>query len=157
MRLSANSIWFLLLLLFATHCIEAQAMPLKIKRYLDRKYSSWNLSPSVKECTANVNNGVVAGDFNGDRRRDFEVKITQGNKGFILAFLRVGTDFKPFVLHHYDAEEAKFSGLGIWKRGEVFEYNDKSFRLKHDAPSDYHCESDVGRIHYYQNGKFVGY
>lgn len=147
----------LLLTIFIQQHNFAQTLPAKIKTFLNGNYKGWNLSPSEKDCNSDVNEGFISGDFNGDKKVDFAVKFTKNKKGYILAFLKTRKSFKAFVLHNYDAEEAKYSSLGVWKKGEVFEYNDKSFRLKYDAPSDYRCESDVGGIHYYQNGKFVGY
>jgi len=135
----------------------AQNLPSAIKTYLNRNYAGWKLSPTRKNCDPNINPGFVAGEFDGDGNRDYAVKFSSGDKGYVLAFLQSGNTFKPFVLHNYTAEEARASSFAIWKKGSIFEYNNKKLRLKHDSPSDYFCESDVGGIHYYRNGKFVGY
>ena len=143
--------------LLFTSSAFAQAFPSPIKGYLDRNYRGWKLSQSRKDCNADVNLGFVTGDFNGDANRDYAMKFSKGKKGYLLAFLKTKTGFKPFVLHNYTAGDTQYSSLGVWKKGETFEYSGKKLRLKHDAPFDYRCESDVGGIHYYQNGKFVGY
>ena len=145
------------LTLLATGLSFGQQLPNAIKHYLDKSYRGWKLSPSRKDCNADVNLGFVTGDFNGDANRDYAVKFSSGQKGYILAFLKLRNGFKPFVLHIYTADEARTSTLSVWKKGSIFEYNNKKLRLRHDAPSDYFCESDDGGIHYYRNGKFVGY
>ena len=141
----------------------AQTLPAKIESYLNRNYKGWKLSASEEGCGTNVNNGIVKGNFNSDKKLDYAVKFTRKKKGFIIAFLGQNQGYKAFVLHNTDAEEIDNSSLGILKKGSKFPYggvNDvdgKSFRLKYDAPTDFHCESDVGGIHYYRNGKFVAY
>ena len=144
-------------LLVLVQVVSAQKLPSEIRSYLDRNYKGWRLSPSRKDCGADVNAGFVSSDFSGDGKRDFAVKFIKGQKGYILAFVKMKRTFKPFVLHSYNAEEAEASSLGIWKKGTLFGYENRGLRLRHDAPSDFLCESDVGGIHYYRNGKFVGY
>jgi parvulin-like peptidyl-prolyl isomerase len=134
-----------------------RSLPVRVKKYLNLHYKGWKLSPSEKGCGAETNTGVVSGDFNGDSRFDYAVKFTRGKKGYILAFLNLKNGFKPFVLHDTDVAEVKYSSLSVRKKGDSFEYENKSLRLKYDAPADHHCESDIGRIHYYRNGKFVAY
>ena len=134
-----------------------QTLPPKVEAYLNSKYRGWKLSPSEKDCGVETNNGVIKGNFNADAIRDYAVKFTQGEKGYIVVFLARNQDYKAFVLHNTDAEEVGYMSLHIWEKGEIFESEGKRFRLKYDAPADYRCESDVGGIHYYQNGKFVAY
>lgn len=144
-------------LLLCANSFQAQALPVKIKSYLDRNYKGWKLSPSEKDCGMYVNRGIVAGNFNGDKNRDYAVKITRGKKGYIIAFLAQAQGYKPFVLHDADADDMKYSSLGVWKKGEAYEVNDLRVFPRYDAPSDFRCESDVGGIHLYRNGKFVAY
>ena len=143
------------------HARFAVTLPVQIRTYLNRNYRGWKLSPTTKDCAApSTNNGVVAGNFNGDRSTDYAVKLTRGRKGYIIAFVAQNKDYKPFVLHDTDAEDVKTMSLGILKKGEVFGYGEdyeKKLRLRYDAPQDYRCESDVGGIHYFRNGKFVAY
>ncbi len=137
--------------------VHAQKLPREVGRYLDRNYIGWKLAPSKKGCGPDVNPGFVMGKFDNDRFSDYAVKFTRGDHGFIVAFLRRGRGFKPFVLHNYDADEATNSSIGVLRKGEVFENSETKLRVRHDAPYDYHCESDAGGIHYYRNGKFIGY
>lgn len=141
----------------------AVTLPAQIKTYLTRNYRGWKLSPTTKDCGAEfTNNGVVTGNFNGDRKPDYAVKMTRGKKGYIIAFLAQNAGFKPYVLHNTDADDVNNLTLGVMKKGETFELGGDAedgmrLRLQYDAPEDYRCESDVGGIHYFRNGKFVGY
>ena len=135
----------------------AETLPAGIRKYLNTLYRGWKLAPSEYACGPQVNPGFIRGDFDGDGKRDYAVKFTKGKKGYMLAFLRRGSNYKAFVLHDTDADEMIYSGLMLWKRGELFEDGKIKFRLRRDAPAEYRCESDVGGIHYYRNGKFVNY
>lgn len=138
-----------------------KTLPKFIKNHLDRLYKGWKLSPTEKDCAASaedVNNGIVEGNFNGDKKPDYAVKFTRGKRSYIIAFLALTKGYKAFVLHNYsDADEVKYLSLGIWEKGKTYETEDRSIVLKYDAPSDFRCESDVGGIHLYQNGKFTAY
>lgn len=151
--------WFLIAFIFVigTQVSFTQNVPREITNYLGKHYSGWKLSPSRKECSEEVNRGFISSDFSGDGKKDYALKFTGGKKGFILAFVRNGRGFKPFVLHNYAADDANTEALSVQHKGSIFEVENKKLKLKHDAVRDYFCESDVGGIHYYQNGKFVGY
>jgi len=135
----------------------AQSLPVSVKTYLGRNYAGWELSPSKKGCGQETNNGVVRGYFNGDQKRDFAVKFTRSGRGYILAFLASNNGYKPFVLHKTDAQEIEYSSLSVWKKGDRFELGEQNVYVKYDAPADFHCESDVGGIHLYRNGRFIAY
>lgn len=146
-----------LLIIATAQTTVAQTLPAAIKSYLNKNYKGWKLSPTTEGCGMDVNNGVVKGNFNGDQKTDFAVKFTRGKKGYILAFLAQGASYKPFVLHNTNAEEVKNSSLSVWKKGTRFELGEQNVFVKYDAPTDFQCESDVGGIHLYKNGKFVSY
>lgn len=146
-----------ILLLFGTQIIFAQTLPADIKSYLNKNYKGWKLSPSEKDCGSETNRGFVKGNFNADRNPDYAVKFTRGKKGFIIAFLAQRGNYKPFVLHNTQAGDINSMSLMTWKKGEIYEVENVRFRLKYDAPAEYRCESDVGGIHYYRNGKFIAY
>ena len=73
-----------------------------------------------------------------------------------MAFLSTGRRYKPFYLHIYSADYARFSDLMLFEKGEKYEMG-LAGKLRHDAPADFRCESDVGGIHVYRKGKFIGY
>lgn len=150
-------------LLMFSQTTSAVTLPLPIKTYLNRNYKGWKLSPTTRECGVDTpNDGVVTGNFNGDRKPDYAVKLTRGKKGYIIAFLAQNIGYKPFVLHDTDVEDVNSLRLGVMKKGETFELGGDEqdgtrLRLQYDAPEDYRCESDVGGIHLYRNGKFIAY
>lgn len=145
-----------LLIIFSTTNF-AIPLPAKIKTYLNRNYKGWKLSPSERGCALAINNGVVRGNFNADWKVDYAVKFTQGKKGFIIAFLAQTRDYRAFVLHDTDADDVNAMGLSIWKKGTRFELGEQNVFVRYDAPTDFRCESDVGGIHIYRNGKFIAY
>jgi len=132
--------------------IFTQTLPRPIKRYLDRNYRGWKLAGECHE----EHDRVISGDFDGSGRRDYAIKFVRGDKGFMMAFLNQGKTFKPFSLHIYDADEARFSSLTLFKKGESYKPG-VTPKLKFDSPADFHCESDVGGFHAYRNGKFIAY
>jgi hypothetical protein len=144
------------LLLVSSSFIRAQSLPPEIKKYLGRNYPNWKLSRD--KCYENeLGKAIVQGNFNNDKRPDYAVKFTRGRKGYILAFLAQGQNYKAFVLHNTDAEDVNNLTLGIWEKGSRYELGERNIFVKYDAPSDFRCESDVGGIHLYRNGKFKAY
>jgi parvulin-like peptidyl-prolyl isomerase len=138
--------------------IKAESLPKQIKSYLDRIYKGWKLSPSEAGCGMDENKGFLKGNFNSDKKFDYAVKLTRGKKGYLIAFLALPQGYKAFVLRHYTADEAsKNFRLSIWKKGETYNYGEKSVVLKYDAPAYIPCGSDAGGIHLYRNGKFAAY
>ena len=133
---------------------SAQVLPQAISHYLDRNFRGWKLAG---ECTEPGNKRVIAGDFDGNKKRDYALKFVRGNKGFMMAFLATNNKYRPFYLHIYSRDEAKYSDLKLYKKGYSYEVNEERFRLKHDSPADFDCESDFGGVHTYLNGKFIAY
>lgn len=135
----------------------AQRLPESLKKHLDSNYRGWKLAGECYE-KKSENTQFVAGDFDGNGLVDYAVKFVSRNRGFFVAFLAKGTQWKPFNLHIWkDANGAKFSNLILFKKGEQYVLGESNFKLKFDAPADFRCESDVGGIHVYKNGKFVAY
>ncbi|MEP7147725.1 MAG: hypothetical protein ABI857_02465 [Acidobacteriota bacterium] len=129
-----------------------QTLPRAIVRYLDGNFRDWKLAG---ECYEKDNKRVLAGDFDGNRQRDYAVKFVRGDKGFLMAFLARGSGYVPHYLHIYSAAEAKESDLVLLKKGESFP--EDSPVLEFDSPADFRCESDVGEVHTYRKGKFIAY
>jgi len=146
----------LFLIAFAAQTSFAQTLPTKIKSYLNKNYKGWKLQKDV--CYPDEpGKAVVTGNFNGDKKLDYAVKFVRGKKGFIAAFLAQKQNYKAFILHYTDAEDVKYLSLDVWKKGGRYELGDQNIFVKYDAVSDFRCESDVGGIHLYRNGKFIGY
>lgn len=95
--------------------------------------------------------------FDGNGKHDYAVKFIRGEKGFLMAFLANGLRWRPFYLHIWDdPKEAKFSDLMLFEKGESYEPAGTP-KLRFDSPADFRCESDVGGVHTYRNGKFIAY
>ncbi|MEP7075904.1 MAG: hypothetical protein ABI878_08840 [Acidobacteriota bacterium] len=134
--------------------LHPQKLPKTVVRYLDRNFRGWKLAG---ECLGESNNSVLYGDFDGNGKRDHAVKFVQGERGFLMAILDRGTRLDPYYLHIWtNADEARYSSLILFKKGERDEQSGTP-KLRFDSPADYHCESDVGGIHAYRNGKFIAY
>ena len=143
-------------MILAANAVQAQTLPAKIKSYLNRNYKGWKLQKDV--CySAEPGKAVVTGNFNGDKKLDYAVKFVRGKKGFIMAFLAQKRNYKAFILHDTDAEDVKHLSLDVWEKGSRFELGDQNVYVRYDAPSDFRCESDIGGIHLYRNGRFIAY
>lgn len=150
------SLMILLVLALAIESNFAQKLPNQIKKYLDGNYKGWKLQKD--ECYPDTQGkAIVKGNFNGDKKLDYAVKFGRGNKGFIIAFLAQRESFKPFVLHYADIKWVKGVDLDVWKKGDYYTLGENRVFVKFDAPSDFQCESDIGGIHLYRNGKFISY
>lgn len=146
----------LIVLVFASGTICAQSLPSGIRTYLNDNYKGWGLQKD--ECYPDEpGKAVVSGNFNGDRKLDYAIKFVVGKKGYILAFLKQKKGYKAFVLHDTDKADVTSRNLEVWKKGERFELGEQNVLLNYDAPADFRCESDVGGIHLYKNGKFIAY
>jgi hypothetical protein len=150
------SVCFTAMMLLAQSVI-GQTLPKSLRGYLNRNYGGWKLAG---ECypKGSENKRVLAGDFDGNGKKDYAVKFVRGTKGFLVAFLADRNQWKPIYLHIWKkADEAKFSDLMLFDKGDQYELGESNFKLKFDAPADFRCESDVGGIHVYRNGKFIEY
>jgi hypothetical protein len=155
MRIKSVLLGFVFIIFF-TETGFAQTLPSEIRKYLNENYKGWKFQGDT--CFSKFpRKAVVAGNFNGDGKLDYAVKFVQGKKGFILAFLAQRRSFKAFVLHATDADDVRYLTLDVSKKGERFELGGQNVFLNYDAPSDFRCESDVGGIHLYRNGKFIAY
>lgn len=152
---------FSFLMLFFANVIYSQTLPTKIKSYLDSNYKGWKIPKMSGNC--GDLKSIATGDFDGNGKTDYVLKISTSKKGFMLAFINQNNDFKPFLLHKFELSEIKDVGVLIYKKGEKYslgepgEENAKYITLKNDAPYDGVCESDSGGIHVYKNGKFIDY
>lgn len=146
----------LIVLSIMSSVVLPQQLPKSLKSYLDRNYRGWKLAGECYE-KESENKRILFGDFDGNGKRDYAVKFIRGEKGFLMAFLANGHQWKPFYLHIWDdPTEAKFSDLMLFDKGEGYEISRPS-KLRFDAPADFRCESDAGGLHVYRKGKFIAY
>lgn len=141
---------------FSLSVVLPQQLPKSLRTYLDRNYRGWRLAGECYEKESD-NKRILAGDFDGDRKRDYAVKFIRGEKGFFMAFLARGNRWKPYYLHIWDeADEARHSDLMMFDAGDSWEMA-KTPKFRFDTPADFRCESDVGGPHTYRGGKFIAY
>jgi hypothetical protein len=136
-----------------------QTLPQKVRSYLDGNYAGWKLSSLADGCGPEFNKSKVSGDFNGDKKTDYAVKFIKGRKGYIVAFVSSGADYKPHVLESGSTADMKNQGLAIARRGERYgeiindNFDRVTRRLQNDAPVGGTCESS-SYFYVYRNGAF---
>lgn len=148
----------LFLMTFCTQTTFAQALPTKIKNYLNKNYSGWKIGGYDKACYE-TKQFMITGDFNGDRKSDYAVKFNKGSKGYIFAFVAQGNDYKAHLLEKGSAKGINSTVLGIERKGEKYpiggDIPDLIYgRLLNDAPYTIPCESDAVGFYVYKNGRF---
>lgn len=112
---------------------------------LTDNYSGWKQTAVASGCYATFKKSVIVGDFDRNGKKDYAVKFIQGRKGFILAFLSKGTDYKPYLLVSGTATEIKNQGMNMGRKGERIESEDgDAYTLKEDSPLIGECESEAG-------------
>ena len=135
---------------------KAPSLPLKIEEYLDANYSGWKLTNVATGCE--IQKATVSGDFNGDGKPDYGVKFLRGARGYIMAFVSQGIEYKPFILEDEPGKGISSQFLDIGRKGEKYpEFNDGPTggekQLRYDAIAGGTCESS-GYFYIYQNGDF---
>jgi hypothetical protein len=146
---------FFLLFFITSQRISAQTLPSRVTNYLDKSYLGWKQTAVAKGCYASFKKSVIVGDFDSNGKRDYAVKFIKGRKGYILAFLAKGSDYKPYLLASYTASEIKSEGLSIGRKGERIENEEGDvYYLKDDSPLIGPCESDAGGFLSFRNGDF---
>ena len=151
MKVRVLSIVFLATLM--AQVVPGQTIPKQVTQYLNRNFSGWKIAG---ECYEKDNKQIVSGDFDGNGKRDYALKFSRGERGFMMAFLGIRKGYKPFYLHFYSADDARLSDLMLFEKGKGYEFSGPS-KLKYDAVADFRCESDSGGLHVYRNGKFLSY
>jgi hypothetical protein len=130
------------------------AIPITIQTYLSKTFPGWKQTGTATYCIVKFQQSAVAGDFDGDGRRDYAVKFTAGGRGYIVAFVARGADYVPYVLISMSAEEIRHTGLSIGRKGQRNENEEgRTFVLRNDAPAIGTCESEAC-YYVYRNGGF---
>lgn len=153
-------------ILLAVWVLNAQTVPVKIKSFLDEYYTTasgaWQQAPGF--CDAKK--WALIGDFNGDGRLDYVVRIkTRAEAGIVnlnlIAFLKEGTEYDavPFMIVQ-NKEDFLQSSFSVIKKGTTVdqglgaEGEGPMVKLKADAITSYICETDASRTYIYSDGKF---
>lgn len=141
------------------------SLPSQIHAVLNTRFPGWRILPAARQCHEphNETASVVRGDFNGDGRPDFGVRLIQRNRAAIVVLVssRVGwntivnggggVDGDPYLIAS--------SQLGIQRRGSrVPTLGDgggsgPTVHLRNDALIGGECEVS-STIEIYENGRF---
>jgi hypothetical protein len=140
---------------------QTSHLPGIIKVLLDAKYPGWRLADVSEEnlgiCfdkKSPFQPSLVWGDFDGDGKQDYAIRITQGKDNIAIAFLQQGADFKDYVL----LVDHETSGRGLLslshKGGKFYDWGKKtSDNYPNDSPTVAYCETSA--ISYiFRAGKF---
>lgn len=157
MKLSKVLFLFLLFILLSNataQTVFAQTLPAKVRSYLSDNYAGWKQTAVANGCYATFKKSVVVGDFDSNGKRDYAVKFTHGRKGYILAFLAKGTNYKPYLLESGTATGIKNTGLNLARKGERIENEDGDvYYLRDDSPVIGACGSHGG-FYSFRDGDF---
>lgn len=99
-------------------------LPPSIRAHLDKKYASWKFSPAAGNTIAHCDKeskshpSAASGDFNGDGRADYAVKIIHGNKTLVLEFLSRDNTFSESLLFSGAANKLLGTALQVEKKGK---------------------------------------
>jgi hypothetical protein len=140
----------------------AQILPEKIQKFLDGRYSSlehgaWKQAPGA----CGGNKWLLTGDFNGDGRSDYLVRILTGKSRqrnlHLIGFINEKGDYTPdpFFEAEYTGDLTR-SATSVLKSGTAFSAvgNGAGAALKADVVSHRVCESDTSVMYAFNNGEF---
>src|SRR4051812_15426328 len=103
--------------------LNAVELPSEIRSYFDKKHPGWALArvaPQIdawfKEYKFPYAPNLLVGDFDGDGKRDYAVRVQSGGKDVTVAFVDRGTGkFDAFPLSTDEADP--FTFLLLYEKG----------------------------------------
>jgi hypothetical protein len=132
-------------------------LPQRVRGFLNKHYSGWKLSSEAPNCSQEYQQAIVTGDFDGDGKLDYVVKIVSGRKGYFIGLLERVRNYEAHILLETSGWQIKNFGMTRAKKGEKYsigEYEEGRYgRLSNDAPVIGPCESEACPM-VYRNGKF---
>jgi hypothetical protein len=132
-------------------------LPEKLRGFLNKRHPGWRLNSEAPNCSKEYQRAIVTGDFDGDGKLDYVVKIIRGRKGYFIGLLERVRSFEAHILLETSGSQIKNFGMTRAKKGERYsigEYEDGRYgRLPNDAPVIGPCESEACPM-VYRNGKF---
>lgn len=139
----------------------AQTLPVNVKSFLNKNYAGWKQSATNDtDCYADFRKLVVIGDFDGNGKRDYAVRMTHNRRGYLMALLGQNADYRAHVLLSVSATELKGYGMSLAKKGskysigDPYEGDNRTARLPNDAPVIGPCGSHA-YPYIYRNGRFA--
>lgn len=150
-----------------THAAFADgvSIPKPIRADLDHRYPHWQLydldamQPGERKyCKAEPGwSSFVTGDFNGDGQPDYAVLIASGKRGYALAYMKRGTEYRAFNLFPAKPGDTGSAGyLMLAAKGAVHGSvtTGRSQAALQDGVSLIFCESSLA-TYFFKHGRFV--
>lgn len=148
------------ILLTSICIINAQTVPTKVTKSLNKFYKGWK--PARGFCEAKK--WALTGDFDGNGRKDYLVRIKSKEPGKpttleLIAFLSFddGSYQPEGILSDPLRGEMQRSSFSVIKKGtkiQLGEGEGEVITLKTDAASQYICETDAVKTLIYEKGKW---
>jgi hypothetical protein len=149
---------FILYLLFFPLLVSAQTIPIgipnAIKIRLDRNYPGWEMGVVSSEVDKFFKENkfkflpvLVSGDFDGDGRNDYAIKINFKGKWHAIVFLARGGDYKEYVL----MEGGNVPGLDVYL--SIYEKGEKGFNFENGKY--FFFENDAIEVGFYEKGSIT--
>ncbi len=136
--------------------IQQFPLPSKLKAQIDRAYPGWQYLTPLKGCAPDVKRSVLIGDFNGDGRKDFVIKIEYNNNGALVAFVSTRDGYKSSVIIRDSARVVRDIGFTIGRKGtRVINSQSRSVFLRNDIVLAESCATRLNANYWvYRNGGF---
>lgn len=142
-----------------TSTAEPQALPAKVTGFLNHFYTGWRQAPGVCE----NKKWVLTGDFDGDGKRDYLVRVKTGKTSKVrlnlIAFF--GGDGGNYAAKQILDDPFKGdllrSAFSVIKKGtkiHVGEGKGPVITLRNDAASQYVCQTDAVKTMIYEGGRW---
>lgn len=132
----------------------AEALPVAASNVLGARFPGWSKEPRAEGCDPDWKGAVKTGDFNGDHRPDFLIKVQHRSFGYIVAMIAESGSYRLIVI---EQPQAKLFNMGIQiARWGEYSSSGAGFRVQtgSDAAVIGLCESSSA-VMVYGNGRFA--
>ena len=140
--------------------ISAQTVLAKVTDFLNHSYPGWKQAPGA----CDSRKWVLTGDFDGDGRRDYLVRVKTGKTAKtmrlnLIAFFGSEDGKYPVkqILDDALTNDMLRSSFSVIKKGtriQLGEGEGLTVALKHDAASQYICQTDAIKTMVFESGKW---
>ena len=138
-------------------------LPPEVRRVLDRHYPGWRFATVVASLTAQLPGDAspewTAGDFDGDRQRDYAVQIVRAGAGdtpqIVLALLRRGARYEIHTLKSIPVQQNTY--LRTTPKGHMLTNIETGAKLRAATDViDVLYGQEAGEAFIYDKGRFRG-